>query len=420
MTNIATDKSTQFLQKLNSLPEEAQLYFGSADEGRALKEISLDYNIPAYLLDEIVRDVFVADFNWQIIKDWAAKNKTDLMQQKKLAADILGKIFLPVDEYLERGAAKELPALGRSVSDYQGYIENCHDLVVEENLKSIEDLSKFNEADFDIPEEERAANILLGSQLNTILHDTDIDGLTILNHSLIYLFDHKPEAKAKILKTFSSNQEAITTAAFMVDGKSQKPTVANWLQDFITINGSEIFDTLILSKYLTSSTNAKLLSQSEKKIVDRLLRMYRNLAFYPDSLAGLAVDKWEIVPLERPEVITEAAKAATLNLNSKTLIIEAPVKNLTAKIPAEAPTKVLNPKVSGTAVASKMATTIATAMTEATAATAAAIPEAARTVDPAIDLQIKKMRDLLLQYPVNSLEAKAILEELKNLQNKIR
>jgi len=77
-------------------------------------------------------------------------------------------------------------------------------------------------------------------------------------------------------------------------------TVSNWLKNFIGTNGSAIFDSVALSKYLTGSKSGAKLSQEEKEKVRKVLLIYRNLKFFPDSMPDDNGEGWQILPFEAP------------------------------------------------------------------------------------------------------------------------
>src|SRR3989339_772390 len=68
---------------------------------------------------------------------------------------------------------------------------------------------------------------------------------------------------------------------------------------FIKQYGSGFFDNVTLSRYITFSENVKKLDENEKNLVKKLLQLYRNLKFFPDSMKDIPVDDWEIVPIDK-------------------------------------------------------------------------------------------------------------------------
>jgi len=98
-------------------------------------------------------------------------------------------------------------------------------------------------------------------------------------------------------KALYENQEKITANPIKVAGKLVEPTVANWLNDFITNYGTDYFTAVNLSQYITDSDNTKKISNPEKEIVTKVLLIYRNLKFFPETFDQVSETKWEILPL---------------------------------------------------------------------------------------------------------------------------
>ncbi len=134
--------------------------------------------------------------------------------------------------------------------------------------------------------------------------------LTDLNHDIIDILMAEKNFKNELLQILFANQEKLTYKTFILNGQPARPTVANWLKDFIKQNGTGLFSNLVLSKYLTNSPNAKELSFAERRLVGKLLNTYRNLKFFPQSLANRPPAEWEIIPVASQP---EAVKAKTLS-----------------------------------------------------------------------------------------------------------
>jgi hypothetical protein len=121
------------------------------------------------------------------------------------------------------------------------------------------------------------------------------------NEGLFSLFSKNGSLPDKLSKNFINNQERLTSGSILSEGKEVAPTVANWLKDFISVSGSEMFDDLVLIQYLSNSINVKRLGEKDKDLVRRLLRLYRNLVFFPSSMDNLPLEDWEIVPTDKKE-----------------------------------------------------------------------------------------------------------------------
>ncbi|MBU0636829.1 MAG: hypothetical protein ABH818_03160 [Patescibacteria group bacterium] len=121
------------------------------------------------------------------------------------------------------------------------------------------------------------------------------------NLTIFYILAHDLNFKKELENALYSNQEKITSKEFILDNKQHSPSIANWLKDFIQKNGSQMFDNLVLSQYIVNSENAKKLDIKEKDLLRKLLVLYRNLKFFPDSMPSDDGEGWEIIPTDKQE-----------------------------------------------------------------------------------------------------------------------
>ena len=101
-------KALQFLKKLNELPEEVGLYFDSVAETEASKEVEKDFQLSSASLSDLVRDIFIANFDFSVLDNNLKATNVPTPSQSKLAADILGKLFLPVASFLNLDIKAEI------------------------------------------------------------------------------------------------------------------------------------------------------------------------------------------------------------------------------------------------------------------------------------------------------------------------
>lgn len=112
----------------------------------------------------------------------------------------------------------------------------------------------------------------------------------------------------RLVNLLLNNEELISAANVVVDGRSYRGTVKNWLKDFISKHGSDIFDTFILAKYINALDGQVSLNPGEKKILTKILKTYRNLVFFPESMEKIPVEKWAIIPYEEETVKQKVAE----------------------------------------------------------------------------------------------------------------
>ena len=140
----------------------------------------------------------------------------------------------------------------------------------------------------------------LFNNLYGLLFDNNRLDIKEINKQIILMISLS-DNQLKLVKNIEENEEKITHKHFVLEGKPRTPSVGNWLRDFIKRNGTEMFDNVVLTKYITNSPNAKRLDENERRLLTRLLLLYRNLKFFPESMRGVPVEQWEIIPIERRE-----------------------------------------------------------------------------------------------------------------------
>lgn len=122
-----------------------------------------------------------------------------------------------------------------------------------------------------------------------------------INFSVFSLLSRNGVLQENLSNILLENQEVIIPGHIIAEDREVAPTIANWLKDFIKINGSEMFDELKMAEYLSSSPNTKKLNTEEKDLLRKLLRLYRNLVFFPESMGNNPVEDWQIIPVDKVE-----------------------------------------------------------------------------------------------------------------------
>jgi hypothetical protein len=129
-----------------------------------------------------------------------------------------------------------------------------------------------------------------------------------LNFLIFKLSNEHDDLEEKIIELLYKNEEILTGGKLVIEDREVSPTVANWLKDFIKVNGSNIFDELTLAQYLTNSANVKKLKPGEKDLLRKLLKLYRNLAFFPESMENIPIEDWQIIPVSYEEIALHQSK----------------------------------------------------------------------------------------------------------------
>lgn len=102
----------------------------------------------------------------------------------------------------------------------------------------------------------------------------------------------------KLINAFYANKELISNTNIMLGDHEVRPTVANWIKHFVADSGSGLFDGLVLAKYLSTSASVSQLSASDKNLLSKVLKTYRNLVFFPESMDNIPLELWEVLPVE--------------------------------------------------------------------------------------------------------------------------
>lgn len=239
------------------------------------------------------------------------KKSFNLDDQKtlELVSDIIGRRLLVFDSYFDGQAVSLLKKVGGQVKDYQQYIDEQRKLILEEAKElseaSIDEKEISQESEpvvFTSPNaktEKEDALKIFSTRLVPFLEAADPNLTEIIfdyNTILIEILDQEPALKDKLLAALADNSEKITAAKIIVKGRLIEPTVGNWVKYFFEKNGNEYFDNLKITEFLNYSSNTKKLNKEERMKLLNLFTLYRNLKFFPQSLANTPFERWQIIP----------------------------------------------------------------------------------------------------------------------------
>lgn len=122
------------------------------------------------------------------------------------------------------------------------------------------------------------------------------------NIALFQIFNEDEALEDRVESLLYINQEKLSDHQIILDGHPASPSIANWLKDFIKKYGSNLFNEVTLAEYLSQSPNIKSIKPEEKELVRKILKLYRNLVFFPESMDGVVIDNWEILPVGYNEI----------------------------------------------------------------------------------------------------------------------
>ncbi len=214
-----------------------------------------------------------------------------------------------------------------------------------------------------------------------------------LNIAIFQKLNEEDDLEEKIINILYNNEEKLTNSHIMLGDREVAPTIANWIKDFIKLNGSEMFDDLALAQYLSTSPNAKKLNSEEKNLVRRVLKLYNNLSFFPESMENQQVSDWQLIPYDKSaiksgEIIDVLSDETPAKKNSTP-------RTLASKAPA---------------VKSKAPVTKAKAITQN--------EKSVEDKTKKIMSPIEELQEALTEYAPGSLGYKAVVQEIERLKKK--
>jgi hypothetical protein len=102
----------------------------------------------------------------------------------------------------------------------------------------------------------------------------------------------------KILNSEINYSDNLSRVLYLNQESVAHLTIADWLKDFISQKGSSMFNDIVLTDYITNSPNCQKLTADERRLVWKLLMLYRNLKFFPESMPNDTGEGWEIIPID--------------------------------------------------------------------------------------------------------------------------
>ncbi len=195
-----------------------------------------------------------------------------------------------------------------SISDLGEYLKKKHKLSLEKTSIIVKEIDKniiepaSKIVDTETKEVEMEESniydliLLVFSKKLFLLFSYSEEEVKSFNITCFAAFNESDMLEEKVIEAFYNNQELISKEKIIIEEKEKPASVANFLRDFIKTHGSDMPDNLVLANYLNSSKNALKLKEEEKNILNRVLKTYRNLVFFPESMEGVPMKYWEIIP----------------------------------------------------------------------------------------------------------------------------
>jgi len=221
---------------------------------------------------------------------------------KQLACDLAGVRLLVVADWLAADVAGFIRFWGGDPAKYQSHVLALQKALIEEADYLAKEWAEPAEAEESLTEETdwqaKAAYVkdMLAADFLETLRLDDEDVIGELNDAMLYLLSGDEALKEEWSNALLVNQEILGNQNLIIDGKAAAPTLANWLVYWFSRQGSGQFDVLALSSFMTGDSASAALNVAERELLSKLLITYRNLKFFPESLAGNRPDDWFIIP----------------------------------------------------------------------------------------------------------------------------
>ncbi|MFH0840578.1 MAG: hypothetical protein V1865_01145 [bacterium] len=304
-----------YKEKLKKLPPWVQDYLDSMQSAEYNVIITEKYGLKSieetrkYL--DLVNQIF---FKELLLISLFSKIKElfgfDDDKARAMAIDIVGMKLLPVEEWLDKNLRQYIRDLGGDPVKYEKYIEE-HDQALEVEEEYFDNfLGEEEDDDQDsllseenIGSTEVKVKDIFSDKLADLLKWNDYQLINDVNGVIIYLLSNNDQVfKNELINLLMTNNRIITEKVFVLNGKDSLGTIGNWIKDFISKQGSDMFNVVTLSDFINNSENGKILDSEERDILTRVLITYRNLKFFPDSIEN---GKFEIIAQSKDPLTEE-------------------------------------------------------------------------------------------------------------------
>lgn len=224
--------------------------------------------------------------------------------------------------------------------------------------------------------------------------------------------------KTELEKALYENNQKVTPNKLTIENDTTEPTVTNWIKDLIKHYGTGNFNDISLSKFLTDTPNTKHLDDYHRTLLSLVIKTYKNIKFFPESMPNDTGENWEIIPINKTAPTSTEPKPTS----RKPLPI--PGESIKTKQPTETQTKT-PPQATPTTQTPTQAKTPPQATPKQAPPTPSPFSSVSiRTQKPPKPPKPKysnpreqELQDMASMYPPNSLERKAIEQEIKKLEN---
>ena len=245
------------------------------------------------------------------------------------------------------------------------------------------------------------------------------------NQRLLYILAKDLSFQKRLEQAFYQNNEKVSSKPIILNSQSVSSTVTNWIKDYISQYGGQTYDSMSQTNFLLNSENSRNLSIEERSVLAKVLKTYINIKFFPDSMDSDDSSDWEIIPLEKTVVESKTSQRGIGSVDSFSnketgipeLISEKPIAKpslqqskpvSTIPKPSVAEKKSISPQSSIPVFTPKPTIKPNSQPVVATPKVLSKAPTPVEHSD-----EVMSLKNILLQYPADRLERKAIEEEIK-------
>lgn len=428
---------TDFDIKFKKLPTSVQNILLSDFQRILSFELGDQYKLEGNQLsicNEIVTQVYLGVHPLNSLVD-SLRRKINLDEKtaKELACDLLGKKILAARDYFvslgqdpqaimknyggnENAYTEDIALLKKAVEEEKEGTYNHDDYLYRHDVSMVKkEISKeITGEDLEdeigtLTTEEQASALKNFFENNLLLALTPdaAETLSEINDSLLLVFSENKLVQQEIERLLTNNKALIGSKLLIDENKAIPQTVANWLKDFYKVVGTKGFDSLSVTHYFIQSPNAKILSENDQQLLRRFLTLYNNIKNFPNIFNELPLDQWHIIP-HVSEVGTPKVRGNSLSKSwdySEQAQGSEPIQARPRITPLRKPITSLSHSQIPTSISKKVSQEKVESK-----------PKAIRSEVSSISPELLNLRNMLLEYPPNSLERQAIEEEIKKLE----
>lgn len=332
-------------EQINRLPEDVRDCLLSIKGDEIVALIAEKYKIgqdKVFLLAELIRKVYIKAIKPDDLP--VATERLFNFEENiayKMACDIAGARFLIVSDWLGEDVEKLIISWGGNPATYAPHVNAQKTAIVKErqffteqsinpyrSLDLANDLENLDETE-ELSTDELYEHYKIVFKENILSHLISEDVLILreFNNDLgKILLDKGYEGKTQLSSALFLNQEKISDNSIVLDGRLVESTIGHWLEYFVRQKGGGITDAVAASDFVANSDNAKSIETETKEILIKLLALYRNIKFFPDSQPSQDPAEWQFFPI--PEIETTVVKNIARTEYAK------PISQPVANIPA--------------------------------------------------------------------------------------